>query len=218
LNKKLRYALFDLDNTLYPKSCGLMEEIGLRMNQFMIERLGFSEDTVVEHRDALLHSYGTTLNALRRHYSVDPDEFLEFVHDIPLNAFLQYNEVLDQMLEALPLHKVIFTNADAKHARRVLNQLGISRHFESIIDIHLLEFINKPELRAYRKVLDFISADPEECILLEDFIVNIRPARKMGMTTVLVGGDSNTEGAHYWIDAITELAELLQEIGLKSQA
>ena len=209
----LRYALFDLDNTLYPKSCGLMEEIGRRMNQFMIERLGFSEDTVAEHRDGLLHSYGTTLNALRRHYSVDPDEFLEFVHDIPLARFLDYNEALDRMLEALPLHKVIFTNADAKHARRVLNRLGILRHFESIVDIHMLEFINKPEHRAYRKVLDFISADPEECVLLEDFIVNIRPARKMGITTVLVGDDSNTEGAHHRIDVITDLADLLGRIG-----
>jgi putative hydrolase of the HAD superfamily len=212
LKKTLRYALFDLDNTLYPKSCGLMQEIGRRMNQFMIERLGFSEDTVAEHRDALLDSYGTTLNALRRHYSVDPDEFLNFVHDIPLEAFLHYNEELDRMLGSLPLHKVIFTNADAKHARRVLNRLGILRHFESIIDIHMLEFINKPERRAYRKVLDFISADPEECILLEDFIVNIRPAHKMGMTTVLVGDDSNTEGAHHRIDGITELADLLGKI------
>jgi putative hydrolase of the HAD superfamily len=189
-----------------------MEEIGHRMNRFMVERLGFSEDTVAEHRDGLLHSYGTTLNALRRHYSVDPDEFLEFVHDIPLDAFLQYNEALDRMLGSLPLHKIIFTNADAKHARRVLARLGILSHFESIIDIHMLEFINKPDRRAYRKVLDFIAADPEECILLEDFIVNIRPARKMGITTVLVGDGENTEGAHHRIDVITELAELLGRI------
>jgi putative hydrolase of the HAD superfamily len=209
----LRYALFDLDNTLYPKSAGLMTEIGRRMNRFMVERLGFAEDTVAEHRDALLDSYGTTLNALRRHYAVDPDEFLEFVHDIPLEQYLQYNEALDRMLDALPLQKVIFTNADAKHARRVLDRLGILRHFEAIIDIHLLEFINKPERRAYRKVLDFIAANPEECILLEDFIVNIRPASKMGMTTVLVGDDSDTEGAHHRIDAITDLADLIGKIG-----
>jgi putative hydrolase of the HAD superfamily len=216
LNKKLRYALFDLDNTLYPRSCGLMEEIGRRMNQFMIERLGFSEATVAEHRDSLLLAHGTTLNALRRRYSVDPDEFLEFVHDIPLETFLDYNEALDRMLGALPLQKVIFTNADAKHARHVLARLGILPHFESIIDIHMLEFANKPDRRSYRKALDFIAAEPEECILLEDFIVNIRPARKLGMTTVLVGDGVNTEGAHHRIEDITELAELLQEIGLKS--
>ena len=65
------------------------------------------------------------------------------------------------MLERLELRKIIFTNADAKHARRVLSRLGIMRHFESIIDIHLLEFVNKPDRRAYLRALDFASARPK---------------------------------------------------------
>jgi putative hydrolase of the HAD superfamily len=208
----LQYALFDLDNTLYPKSCGVMDAIAHRMNQFMIERLGISEDKVGELRTSLLHTHGTTLNALRRQYSVDPVEFLDFVHDLPLEKLIQYNEALDRMLAALSLKKIIFTNADAKHARRVLNCLHILHHFELIIDIHMLEFVNKPDRRSYRKAMDFISAEPEECILLEDFIVNIRPARKMGMTTVLVGDETNPDGAHHQIAVITELAGLLQRI------
>jgi putative hydrolase of the HAD superfamily len=210
--KKLRYALFDLDNTLYPKSCGLMGEIGLRMNRFMVERLGVPENKVVELRDALLCTHGTTLNALRRRYSVDPDDFLDFVHDIPLENFLHYDEALDRMLDSLPLGKIIFTNADAKHARRVLNRLRILHHFESIVDIHMLEFINKPDRRSYQRALDFISADPEECILLEDFIVNIRPARKMGITTVLVGEEMISEEAHYQIEFIAEFGDLFKKL------
>ena len=210
--KMLNCALFDLDNTLYPKSSGLMAEIGKRINLYMSERLGIPADRVREIRDSLLVSHGTTLNGLRRHYEVDPDDFLSFVHDIPLERFISRDEVLDQMLAALPLRRIIFTNADARHARRVLSRLGILRHFEAIIDIHFVEFCNKPDPRAYRAALEFAGLRPEECVMLEDYAVNIRTAKAMGMTTVLVGDDGkdgeNTPFADYAIDSIVEFAGL----------
>jgi putative hydrolase of the HAD superfamily len=217
LKKNLRCALFDLDNTLYPKSCGLMHEIGNRINRYMVERLGISEDEVSKKRDDLLKAFGTTLNALRRYHAVDPDEFLDFVHDIPLGSYLQYDPALDQMLGRLKLRKIIFTNADAKHARSVLSRLGIMQHFESIIDIHMLEFINKPDHRAYLKALDFASVHPEECILVEDSITNIIPAGKLGMTTVIVSETAPKDGAHYHIRRIEEFESLVADSsGLKN--
>lgn len=208
MKKNLRYVFFDLDNTVYPPSCGLMKEIGNRINRFMVERLGIGPEEVSRRRDDFLKDFGTTLNALRRYHAVDPDEFLAFVHDIPLDRYLQYDPALDQMLGRLDLKKVIFTNADAQHARRVLARLGILRHFESIIDIHLLEFVNKPDRRAYLKALDFISALPEECILVEDSLKNLIPAGKLGMTTVLVGEGTRADGAHHHIARITDLENL----------
>lgn len=212
LKKNLRYALFDLDNTIYPKSCGLMREIGNRINCYMIERLGIREDAVSEKRVAFLKTWGTTLNALRRHYSVDPDEFLDFVHDIPLERFLQRDPGLDRMLGRLELRKVIFTNADARHARRVLSRTGILQHFEMIVDIHMLEFINKPDRRAFSQAMNFIGARPEECLLIEDSQANIRAGKEIGMITVMVGGEDRIDGADYHICRITDLEELLQTI------
>ena len=212
----LRCALFDLDNTLYPKSNGLMAEIGRRMNQYMSERLGIPADKVREIRDLLLITYGTTLNGLRRSYEIDPGDFLSFVHDIPLDKFISRDEALDEMLSALSLRKIVFTNADARHARRVLSRLGVIRHFEAIIDIHFIEFCNKPDPRAYTAALEFAGVSPEECILLEDYPVNIQPARAMGITTVLVGDggkkDANADAADYFIDSVVEFAGLLEVI------
>jgi putative hydrolase of the HAD superfamily len=186
-----------------------MRAIGDRINQFMIERLGLNPEDVSRNRDDLLKIFGTTLNALRRFHTVDPDEYLEFVHDIPLTSYLQYDSELNRMLGSLKLRKMIFTNADAKHARRVLSRLGILGHFESIIDIHMLDFINKPDPRAYIKALDFASARPEECILIEDSLVNVIPAGKLGMTTVIVGDGAKTDGTHYHIERITDFESLL---------
>jgi putative hydrolase of the HAD superfamily len=205
LKKTLRCALFDLDNTLYPHSCGLWDEIGNRIDLYMIERLGMSPHEVGARRQDFLKAFGTTLNALRRYYDVDPDEFLNFVHDIPLGRYIQYDPELDRLLEKLKLRKIIFTNADAQHARRVLSRLGILRHFDFIIDIHLLDFINKPDGRSYLKALEFASVRPEECLLFEDSLVNIAPARQLGMTTVLVGGDAGQDGAHHHVERVTDL-------------
>jgi putative hydrolase of the HAD superfamily len=211
LKENLKYALFDLDNTLYPHSCGLWDEIGNRINLYMIERLQMDPQDVSRRRDDFLRAFGTTLNALRHYYSVDPDEFLDFVHDIPLGQYLQPDPTLDRMLERLRWRKTIFTNADAKHARRVLSRLGIKHHFESIIDIHMLEFVNKPDRRSYLRALEFASARPEECVLIEDSLVNITAARALGITTVMVGGSPESDGADYHIERITDLEALINE-------
>jgi putative hydrolase of the HAD superfamily len=209
LKRILRCVFFDLDDTLYPESSGLMQAIGDRINRFMIERLDIDPAEVSKIRDGYLKSFGTTLNALRRYYPVDPDEYLDFVHDIPISQHLQYDPALDQMLERLKPDKIIFTNADAKHARRVLTRLGILRHFEAIIDIHMLDFCNKPDRRAYLKALDFASALPEECVLVEDSMANVLAAREVGMTTIMVGEGVHLRGAHHHIDRITDLENLL---------
>jgi putative hydrolase of the HAD superfamily len=208
----IRYILFDLDNTLYPQSSGLWEAIGDRINLYMMERLGMDSAEVSRKRDDFLAAFGTTLNALRHYYGIDPDEFLAFVHDLPLRNYIGYDPALDRMLERMPPRKVIFTNADALHARRVLACLRITRHFERIIDIHALEFINKPDRRAYLKALDYISARPEECVFVEDSLINIRPARGMGMLTVLVRNGGDTDGADHHIRRVTELESILHSL------
>jgi putative hydrolase of the HAD superfamily len=208
----IRYLLFDLDNTLYPQSSGLWEAIGDRINLYMMERLGMHPAEVGRKRDEFLTAFGTTLRALRHHYGIDPGEFLTFVHDLPLKRYIGYEPALDQMLERLPFSKVIFTNADAQHARRVLARLGIARHFERIIDIYALEFVNKPDPRAYLKALDYISAQSDECVFIEDSLINIRPARSLGMTTVLVRDGEALDGADRHIRKVTELEAILQQL------
>ncbi len=201
----LRFALFDLDNTLYPRDSGLWDAIGHRINLYMIERLSMLPEEVAARRDRYLSAFGTTLNALRHYYGTDPEDFLAFVHDLPLKSYLHPDPELDGMLRRFSLVKVIFTNADAQHARRVLSCLGISHHFECIIDIHALEFINKPDPRAYLKALEFVSAQASECILVEDSIPNIGPARALGMTTVLVGDSKSKDAADYLVSRVTDL-------------
>ncbi len=207
----LKFLLLDLDNTLYAESCGLWRAIGERINLYMIERLGMHHSEVDARRDEYLNAFGTTLNALRHYHGIDPDEFLSFVHDLPLSEYLREEPELSNMLGRLPLRKVIFTNADSTHARRVLSKLGIPHHFERIIDIRSMEFTNKPDRRAYRKALDFLRAEPQECIFVDDSPTNLAPATRLGMVTVLIRDCEpySPEGVTHHIRDIRDLESLV---------
>lgn len=208
----LKVALFDLDNTLYSEGCGLWEAIGLRITQFMTDRLGLAPEEAIERRRRYRRSFGTTLNGLRHDFQVNPEEFLSYAHDLPLEQYLSHDAALDSMLAGLPLRKVIFTNADEQHAQRVLSSLGIERHFPLIVDIRVLDFVAKPDPRAYHQVLDMVSAEPQECILAEDTSRNLCPARELGMRTVLVGDDGSEDCADFRIPTITGLPAVVASV------
>ena len=205
----LRYALFDLDDTLYSSGTGLWDAIGERIHRYMIERLGLNPAEAPALRHRYFDAFGTTLNGLRHDFNVDPEDYLAFVHDLPLEQYLQPDPALNAMLARLPLTKVIFTNSDMPHARRVLERLGVARHFKQIVDIHALAFVNKPEPGAYARALELLSAKAAECIFVEDSRRNLLPARALGMLTVLVGHAPSADGVDYTIPDVLGLERIV---------
>ncbi len=211
----LRYALFDLDDTLYPPTTGLWPAIGERITRYMVERVGLSPAEALAKREYYLRRFGTTLNGLRHNYQIDVAEYLTYVHALPLADYLQPDPALNGMLARLPLAKAIFTNADAPHAERVLAQLGVTRHFTHIIDILTLEFINKPDPRAYARALEILRVKPAECVFIEDSPRNLPPAREMGMLTVWVTPQTSSAapaGVDYQIPTLLHLERVLAEV------
>jgi putative hydrolase of the HAD superfamily len=208
----LRYALFDLDDTLYASQTGLWRAIKQRIHLYLIERMGFQPDEATRLREHYLATFGTTLGGLRQEFKVDVEDFLTFVHDLPLADYLRPDPALNGMLARLPLTKIIFTNSDAAHVGRVLEHLGITQRFVQIIDIYALDFVNKPDPRAYTHVLNLISAQPEECVFIEDSRRNLIPAQALGMLTVLVGNQATPdglEGVTYQIPEVLSLERVL---------
>jgi putative hydrolase of the HAD superfamily len=214
----IKYLLFDLDETLYPFSTGLMQRINERMNEFMVRQLGVPEGEVTALRQSYWHTYGTTLRGLYVERHIDPQPFLNYVHDIPLGEYLRADEHLDALLSTLPQDKYIFTNAPADHARRVLRVLGIDRHFRGIFDINFIEYASKPAESAYRKVLSALAARGEECLMIDDSARNLAPARTLGIRTVLlngrgsVGSNGPEQGVDHTIAKIEELADILSNL------
>jgi putative hydrolase of the HAD superfamily len=211
-NDTTKYILFDLDETIYRADTGLMDLMSRRISDYMISRLGMDSETVNELRSRYYEKYGTTSRGLYLHHDVDSEDYFHFVHDVPVESFLKPDGRLDRMLAALEPEKVIFTNATAEHARRVLQALGIERHFSRIIDIRDLGHIPKPNIEAYQKALKLLDARPEECMLVEDRPRNLKPGKELGMTTVLVGDQRIAEEADFVLADLTELGELLDRM------
>lgn len=203
----MRFVLFDLDDTLYPKETGLTAAINRRIISYMVERMGLAPGIVEVMRKEYFEKYGTTMRGLSIHYGIDRDEYLSYVHDVPVEEFLRPNPALDAALSRLPLEKAIFTNASAAHSRRVLAALGIAHHFKRIFDVASFGYESKPAPAAYRRVLEMLAARPEECLLVEDSTRNLVPAKALGMITILVDNAraSYLEGIDYVIADVTEL-------------
>jgi pyrimidine 5'-nucleotidase len=204
---------FDLDDTLYPNTNGLWEAIRLRMTDYLRDPLGFAPDEIQEIRQSYYENYGTTLRGLQTHHEVDEDDYLAYVHDLPLEEFISPDPGLRRMLESLPQKKWIFTNADADHAKRVLKVLGIEDCFSGIIDVRALDFLCKPDRKAYVRALDLAGeANPENCVLLDDSIRNLTPAHQAGYTTVLVGSTEQNQAADYSIESLKDLPQVFKQL------
>jgi putative hydrolase of the HAD superfamily len=185
---KTNVIFFDLDDTLYRRETGVWQAIRGRIEGYMRERLHLPRPRVTALRAAYLATYGSTLRGLMENHQVDPDDYLLYVHDVPIEAMLRPSANLSRMLSQLPQRKWVFTNASLAHARRVLAALGISQHFAGIVDIKALGYANKPQASAYQFVLTAAGeSEPEATLFVDDQGVNLQPAKALGAGTVLIG-------------------------------
>lgn len=217
----IRFILFDLDETLYPASNGLMNLVRDRIIEYIMLRLGVSRREAEEYRLRYFMEYGATLGGLYHEHGVDVRDYMEFVHDVPHSDHIDPNPELDAMLSRLSPAKVIFTNADRSHAQRVLSALRVNPgHFNCIFDYEAAGCCPKPELEAYRRILDYLDAEGAECILVEDNLRNLAPAKRVfGIHTVLVDSDGTRRirggpeyAADWVIRDIRELEGLLEQV------
>lgn len=214
-NSRYRFLLCDLDNTLYPPESGLMRAVGQRMVGYIVQRLNLPHDDAEQLKLRYYHQYGTTMRGLILHHGIDAEDYLAFVHDVPLERFLQPNPSLDAMLARIHIRKAVFTNADSGHARRVLDILGVRHHFEQIIDVRHFDFNSKPHPSAYQRALDILDTRPDACVMVDDSPENLAPAKAMGMLTVLVGDDApsgafSQDGSDIYVANILDLADAIR--------
>jgi putative hydrolase of the HAD superfamily len=201
--------VFDLDNTLYPESCKLFDQIALRMTDYIVTVLGIEPEAASKLRHHYYKTYGTTLRGLMIEHGLEPHGFLEYVHEIDYTVIL-HHAGLGDALRALPGRKMIFTAGTRPHARNVLNNLGCADVFEEIFDITDCQFIPKPDEKPYDIFLVRHAVDPAQAAFFEDLSVNLIVPRALGMTTVLVGKhDAALLPAH--VDYVTDdLANFLE--------
>jgi len=207
----LRFIIFDLDDTLYPRHNGLMQEVGLRIQTWLCNHLGLTWEEAITLRHDYFQRYGTTLGGLVAERDVDVHDYLTFVHDIPVEEYLAPDPALAAMLDTIPLRKVVYTNATSEYAWQVLRALGVANRFDRVIGIEEVGLRNKPYLDAYERVLALLGAAGSECIMVEDSARNLRPARALGLTTILVGAAPD-EHVAYVVGNVLEVGQVVTQV------
>lgn len=209
-DQNINCLLLDLDDTLYPRTNGAWEMIKDRINQFLINEMGFPEEIVFDLRARLWKEYGTTLRGLQAEFSVDMDAYLNYVHDVPLELVIHPNPDLDRILKTLPQRKVVFTNANRTHAQRVLALLGITDHFDTIVDVYAVAPYCKPAVEAFQKALSLIKEKPEYCLLVDDSPANLATAQSLGLATASIGLRRHDGSPH--LERINDIGSLFKVI------
>jgi len=179
-----KYLIFDLDNTLYSAELGFFKLIDRRINLYMKEKLRIDEREIEKKRINYFRKYGTTLKGLQLFYDIDPDDYLEYVHDVNLQDYLKPDNRLKDLLLKISNPKVVCSNGNMNYVMRVLELLGVRECFNDIIDIKRMEYIPKPYLESYSIMLRIINSKAMDCVFIDDMKRNVRAAWQMGFITV----------------------------------
>ena len=185
--------IFDLDNTMYDINLGLFKKISNRITDFIMSKYSLDIDQAKKIQKEYYLKYGLTLRGLIVEKKLEPEEFLDYVHDVE-HPELEKNDQLISKIRILEGKKIIFTNATSKHAKKILRILELEHDFDQIIDIKDLEYIPKPDKRSYKKLLECLNLNKEnldKTIFFEDTVKNLIPAKELGITTVWMKNSIN---------------------------
>lgn len=177
--------VFDLDNTLYPPHMRLFDQIEVKMTDWVMQALQVDRDRADHLRAYYWQTYGTTLAGLMREHDVDPGPYLNEVHDIDFSV-LAPDPDLARSIERLPGRKIIYTNACAPYAEKVLAARGLAGLFDAIYGVEHAEFHPKPDAQAFATVFAKDGLDPACGAMFEDDSRNLAVPHALGMRTVHV--------------------------------
>jgi putative hydrolase of the HAD superfamily len=200
--------IFDLDNTLYPMGGEIQAQMDARITAYVERETGLPPVEAHALQKQYLHEHGTTLAGLMAHHGVDPYGFLEEVHDVSLDS-VQGDPALHAALARLPGRRLVFTNASAGHAERVLDKLGYAPLFEHVFHLEAADLTPKPQGAAYDALIARHGVQPTTAAFFEDTERNLAPAAALGMVTVLVGPHAAASTAAFVDHRTDDLAGFL---------
>ncbi len=168
--------VFDMDDTLYPPEQGLLNLVQARINAYVVEAVGLEPEEASVLQRQFLDEHGTTLAGLMANYTIEPEHFLEMVHDVPLDG-LEPNPRLAEQLLRLPGRRFVFTNGARDYAGRVLDRLGIAHCFEGVFAIEDGDLTPKPAPSVFRRMIERFDFEPRSAAFFEDTPRNLEPAK-----------------------------------------
>ena len=177
--------LIDLDNTIYSETEEIFSQIDLKMKSFISTNLNINTEKAYAIQKKYFFKYGTTLRGLMLNHNIQPSYFLKYVHNIDLNPIKKNLELKSEM-KKLKGRKIIFTNGTTEHATNVLKKVGVFEEVDDIFDIKDADYIPKPNLLPYKKVVNKFKIIPHNTVMIDDIKANLETAKQLGIKTIHV--------------------------------
>ena len=215
-NKNINFThwFFDLDNTLYCANSGIFDQIHKKMSEFITTNLNVSLEKAKLLQKKYFVENGTTLYGLMLNHNINPEKFLDYVHYIDFSILKPDNE-LNDLIKKIPEKKIIFTNANISYVKKILKNLNLENTFDDIYDIERMNYLPKPNLKTYKKLISTYGVNAKKAILFDDIPQNLLPASDLGLKTDHVYNkklDKELNGRSQKIDYMTNsLKEWLQK-------
>lgn len=207
-----RVWLFDLDNTLHDATPHIFPHINRSMCEYIERLLGVDAKAATTIRQSYWDKYGATLHGLIRHHKVNPHHFLAETHQFPnLAQMVVFDPTVRTALDRLPGRKIIYSNAPRAYTEAVLELTRLGGHFDAVYTVESLNFRPKPMRSGFRALLAREQLKPEQCIMVEDSLINLVTAKQLGMKTVWVSAGSR--GSAYVDVKLRKLSDLPKRLG-----
>jgi putative hydrolase of the HAD superfamily len=182
--------IFDLDNTLYSGDTQFFSQIDKKITAYISNYLSLNAVDARHIQKQYLYEYGTSLSGLMHEHDMDPDDYLDYVHDIDVSSLVP-DPKLAEHLAMLPGRKFIFTNGSRAHAKKVGDHLEIYHLFDGVFGIEDGGYVPKPHRRPYDDLITKFSIDPAQAFMAEDMARNLEIPKQMGMTTLLLASSAD---------------------------
>ena len=217
LKEKINTWIFDLDNTLYSADSGIFQQVHNLMGEFISKNLNMDLPEAKKLQSKYYKQHGTTLRGMMDNHSIDPDHFLDEVHKLDY-SIVGPNKMLNEQLHKLEGRKIIYTNANKKHALDVLIRINLENFFDEIFDIKMANYIPKPEIKPYEQIIDLFNIEPDTSAMFDDIAKNLVPAKKVNFTSVWIDAgyenfsDDIKASKKYLDHETTNITEFLEDV------
>ncbi len=201
--------IFDLDNTLYPSSTDLFAQVCEKMTNYIANTLNVDKAKADKMRYEYWQEYGTSLAGLMRNFKIDPDHFLEVVHDIDFSVLSKDSKLLNALNE-LPGRKIVYTNGTVSYANEVLKYRGLADVFDEIYGVENTNYIPKPFPEAYKLIFAKAKIVYNRSAMFEDEVRNLKVPFDLGLKTILICDTPTNE--NYVDYSVGDLPDFLRQI------
>lgn len=191
--EKIKYLVWDLDGTLTTSTKKTEDTFAKKMFIILAKKLGVSVSEAKKRfkkRLKKLKGSTKTLNSL----GVDGFQIVAQIQEqIKWDKIIKKDEKLQKTLALLNnFTHILLTDNTEKSGMEKLKLLGIDcKLFKKMFFGISLQTV-KPDKELFQMVLNYTKAPVEEHLMIGDKIEkDIKPAKKLGMRTCLIGNNSN---------------------------